>query len=835
VLGPLANNDAEQGRWLQQAGFTMGSIYERGGRRYQFLWRDDAEKKSQKFRLCLATARVKDFSTSGYGKFLADVLAEAGVFPTPAHALHAIAGRLGITDGPCPNRKSAQAAKPQAAKPAPPKGPRLAPEARYRFLAWLAGVYADRGPPTWLARKLDVSPEVLAGMRAGTGTRNRDGLACAVAQFRMLDGEGRVVGTQSRFKDNHKRDETGNISKGLFYVPALFEKLPPGTRVPIPEGASDAAVFADMGIAAVGRASAYCSENVAQLAEFFRRHPHLVPIVVLENDSTWNEKKGVWEWPGRDGGFKIARELAGALGRPVLVAFTPEAEKDVRRWRDGRLAAGETDRPALGRLFVAKITAAAFPPPEPPPQAGGGDAPPPNSSFPAGPEKALGGDSDDSWQPAWRVERCPHCKVLWLSLKPGVPDGAFGDHDKIIRVDCKSQRCPHCGYHVRRRWAGHGAELFSAVAENAPGPDGGPVYDFVVTPGEYRTVQKRLERRMRDAVRFAAGQAAEPYGDCADAVEGAALAAVAWRRKLRACYRARDRLGRARGKAARAARELEGAEDGERRHYLQRLTQADQALAKARDAYKKAGQTALRARRALDAALARVPRDAAAAVARVVAAYKGAFWLKVPRADGNVRMFSTVPPVAGRDEPLWYRPAVRLSGEAAAAAYAQAVRDTPLSAKGRFGSSRNISPEWGPWKDLPKRYDYNGQLTADLDDVVRVFRQHGRPVLTEEDIRLALDPEAGEREERRFEARVRSYMRRSHLCRDDAEAEVIREDEECERRRPREPGVSGYIILPRRDGFDNAGLLAPLLIEPGGGRDPDPAGQPEEFCFEEDG
>ena len=164
----------------------------------------------------------------------------------------------------------------------------------------------------YLAGQLGVTIESLLQLGIGWSVDHR---AWTIPERRS---DGGVIGIQLRFCDGKKTMITGS-HRGLI--------LPGGWwswtgSVVIPEGASDVAACLSRGIPAIGRPAAASAPGLAKL---LANIPDIVPIVFGEND-----QKHDGSWPGLNGANSVARQLAGALGRDISVAFPPAPHKDIR-------------------------------------------------------------------------------------------------------------------------------------------------------------------------------------------------------------------------------------------------------------------------------------------------------------------------------------------------------------------------------------------------------------------------------------------------------------------------------------------------------------------------
>jgi hypothetical protein len=440
---------------------------------------------SAKYTYRVRDGRFYDHShreCDGRGLSLCDTLSHflPNQYPTPLDALRELASR----HAPAQHHAAPRPPAPKAPTPPP------VPPAHWQKTA---EVMRQSGLREWLPADLGVTPESLARLGCGSAWEayEIDGQWCndkQVASFPLRDGQGRVVGILTRDHKGHKKLQQGG-RHGLSYDP---DTIPDSGLVPVVEGPSDGAACLDMGVWALGRSMHCCEDNVAQAAELFRGRPGLKPVVVLERDA----KDG--SFPGRDQGCRYARELAALLGRPVLVAFPPPGYKDTRQWYNSRRAEG-ADPADLGREFLAHVEAHAceptpIPHTETPPPAGtggpGGAAPRETGSAATKAKKPP-----PEPPPDWFVRRCHRQAYILMRPKAGAHHEGLAANPNTrlaVAADCKSLACPHCGWHCRKRWAKHVAEVLGKVA--------GPVYRCEVTEEERSKLLKRLERREGDPV-----------------------------------------------------------------------------------------------------------------------------------------------------------------------------------------------------------------------------------------------------------------------------------------------------------------------------------------------
>jgi hypothetical protein len=162
----------------------------------------------------------------------------------------------------------------------------------------------------------DLSERIFRGFRVGWDLDSR---SWTVPE---RNGDGRVVGINRRFRGGEKRMIAGS-QRGLYYAPDWESGNGP---IFCPEGFSDTAVLTAMGLSAVGRPSN--TGGVEYLAELLERLPAARVVIVLGE----HDPKPDGQWPGKDGAISTAEGLARRLDRPVLYAFPPGNDKDVRSW-----------------------------------------------------------------------------------------------------------------------------------------------------------------------------------------------------------------------------------------------------------------------------------------------------------------------------------------------------------------------------------------------------------------------------------------------------------------------------------------------------------------------
>lgn len=182
--------------------------------------------------------------------------------------------------------------------------------------------------------------------------------------FPERDGLGTIIGYSLRaWKGKKLSAGRRGITIPLAITPTTRRHIGPYYLV---EGASDVLALLALGRNAIGRPSNV--GGVEFLEQLFRRLPRdwwdaarqlkVPPWATIEDlawdfndpDSGWldrdpdismpppiivlaeNDRKDNGSWPGRDGAYHTAEQLARRLGCRVRVAFPPEGSKDVRDW-----------------------------------------------------------------------------------------------------------------------------------------------------------------------------------------------------------------------------------------------------------------------------------------------------------------------------------------------------------------------------------------------------------------------------------------------------------------------------------------------------------------------
>ncbi len=157
--------------------------------------------------------------------------------------------------------------------------------------------------------------------------------------FPERDGTGMIVGMIRRFPDGGKFAIAGS-QRGLSCD--LDGWADDERTVYLPEGPTDTAAMASMGMRGIGRPSNV--GGVSHLAQILRGLDPDIRIVVLGE----RDRKSDGSQPGLDGALSTARALSEALHRPVEVQLPPVGYKDVRAWLVAHPEAiGGTDRPEL--------------------------------------------------------------------------------------------------------------------------------------------------------------------------------------------------------------------------------------------------------------------------------------------------------------------------------------------------------------------------------------------------------------------------------------------------------------------------------------------------------
>jgi hypothetical protein len=260
-------------------------------------------------------------------KAAADKLADKYRVPRPSSAFEG--------GPPPPAPKPPPAAPPPApAKPAQPLGhwERRFEDNRKTFtrpagFVQLAQDLGMTGDDVWLV--------ATAAREAGTVLSGSDGRRWLEAVTPMRDGEGRLVGGHRRLLDPKDVAENGGKNKKVWPGSGLglmgLSGPPAGGLELIFEGPSDWYVARAGGLPAVSRPMNHNPQTVEYLAARYRGRPDVVPVVVGENDRHVS-KRGLLEWPGREGAERTAQGLADALNRPVTAGYPPGGAKDLRAY-----------------------------------------------------------------------------------------------------------------------------------------------------------------------------------------------------------------------------------------------------------------------------------------------------------------------------------------------------------------------------------------------------------------------------------------------------------------------------------------------------------------------
>jgi hypothetical protein len=179
-----------------------------------------------------------------------------------------------------------------------------------------------------------------------------------------VDGAGKTIGYAIR---NAIGDKWFAGGRGLTVPRRVRCKREPdlsrGLGVPpvyAPEGATDVLAFCEMGLDSIGRPNNIAGAEM--FAEWIKAH---LPrsqwniIVVAEHDR--RIRNGVDSWPGRDGAWHFAHQLARLLGITVRVAYPPSDCKDVRDFLEKEIRRKGMDAGKCGRQLADFLAAHAYP------------------------------------------------------------------------------------------------------------------------------------------------------------------------------------------------------------------------------------------------------------------------------------------------------------------------------------------------------------------------------------------------------------------------------------------------------------------------------------------
>lgn len=143
-----------------------------------------------------------------------------------------------------------------------------------------------------------------------------------VLAYPEFNGSAQVTGMAHRCTDGTKKALKGS-HRGI-YIPKTFLNF--DGPIYCCEGPSDTAALLTMGLAAVGRPSAF--GGIQHLTTLFGKLPVDRKVVILGE----NDRKDDGRWPGREAAVKLASMIEEVLERSIDVALPPEGFKDVRDW-----------------------------------------------------------------------------------------------------------------------------------------------------------------------------------------------------------------------------------------------------------------------------------------------------------------------------------------------------------------------------------------------------------------------------------------------------------------------------------------------------------------------
>jgi hypothetical protein len=205
-----------------------------------------------------------------------------------------------------------------------------------------------------LAATLGISQAALATLEPGFEFNGPD--LRGVYTFPMVDGSGGLCGLHTRDAETGQKKAVHGSKLGAIVRAGWREMEGP---VYVPEGPSDVAALAAMGLCAVGRPSAQA--GLQQLSDLLAGTGREV-VVLGELDP-----KPTGLWPGKDGAVATAKRLALAFRESVSWSLPPDGAKDVRAWFRGQ-GLSETslmDECLLaGERFAAGLSLNAVKPPE---------------------------------------------------------------------------------------------------------------------------------------------------------------------------------------------------------------------------------------------------------------------------------------------------------------------------------------------------------------------------------------------------------------------------------------------------------------------------------------
>ncbi len=324
--------------------------------------------------------------------------------------------------------------------------------------------------------------------------------------YLLRDGDGTIVGGKLRWLKADTPPDRSNkhnlVRSGLVYDDG-FEQL--DGPILCPEGKTDHMVLAALGVATVARDSSRAGAD--HLVRLFRRlniDAGRRIIVLGENDAHVN-RRGVFQWEGRDGALAVAQKLADALGFPVFVAMSPDGSKDALDWYkcqdDAGDLAGLRQRLLDAVSDSANLTQVDPAPPEPLPE---GVPLEESTAFNrVGSEMREGlGECDERLEDAQmspsllaspgRLLDCPNCKKIVLAhIDPATRQA------KVIFPPCRSIECPVCGERRREQWA---ESIRHHLREYGRRHVGRLVYVYAVDRGrEWRNVVSDMAYKRRKA------------------------------------------------------------------------------------------------------------------------------------------------------------------------------------------------------------------------------------------------------------------------------------------------------------------------------------------------
>lgn len=141
--------------------------------------------------------------------------------------------------------------------------------------------------------------------------------------FPERDGDGRIIGISTRYRDGKKGFIKGG-NRGLIF-PASWQPST-GSTVFVVEGASDTAAGIAEGLNVIGRPSA--KGGVDHLSKLLADAPADCRIVVLgEMDA-----KQDGSWPGKEAAIAVADQLTRSVTHQVGWMLPPKEHKDLRTW-----------------------------------------------------------------------------------------------------------------------------------------------------------------------------------------------------------------------------------------------------------------------------------------------------------------------------------------------------------------------------------------------------------------------------------------------------------------------------------------------------------------------